>query len=71
MTDIQNPFDDESGTFLVLTNAEEQRSLWPEFAPVPAGWAVVYGPETRKACIEHIERTWTDLRPLSLREQTS
>jgi len=30
-----NPFDDEDGRFLVLTNAEEQYSLWPAGKPVP------------------------------------
>ena len=38
-----NPFDDEDGAFFVLVNDEEQHSLWPSFADVPAGWRVVYG----------------------------
>ena len=38
-----NPFDDETGTFLVLVNDEEQHSLWPTFADVPAGWRKVFG----------------------------
>ena len=35
-----NPFDDDNGTFFVLINDEEQHSLWPTFADVPAagGW---------------------------------
>ncbi|WP_167473041.1 MbtH family protein [Nocardia arthritidis] len=63
-----NPFDDEDGEFFVLINAEEQYSLWPTFADVPAGWRVALGPETRQRCLEHIERTWTDMRPKSLRD---
>ena len=31
-----NPFDDETGTFLVVVNDEDQHSLWPTFADVPA-----------------------------------
>jgi uncharacterized protein YbdZ (MbtH family) len=31
-----NPFDDEDGAFFVFVNDEEQHSLWPVFADVPA-----------------------------------
>ena len=61
-----NPFDDPDGTFLVLVNEEGQHSLWPSFAPVPAGWTATRGPAARQECVEHIERVWTDLRPASL-----
>jgi MbtH protein len=63
-----NPFDDESGTFLVLVNDEDQHSLWPAFTDVPAGWRVAHGEASRAACVEYVERSWTDLRPKSLRE---
>ncbi|CAL9325841.1 MbtH family protein [Streptomyces olindensis] len=65
---MANPFDDDSGVFRVLVNDEGQYSLWPDFAPVPAGWESVHGPDTRTACLEHIERNWTDMRPRSLAE---
>ncbi|WP_331744485.1 MbtH family protein [Streptomyces mirabilis] len=63
-----NPFDDENGEFLVLVNDEEQHSLWPTFAEVPAGWRSVFGPDTRARCLEYVEEHWTDMRPRSLRE---
>ena len=63
-----NPFDDENGLFYVLTNDEEQHSLWPVFADVPAGWRVVLGEETRANCLAYIEENWTDMRPRGLRE---
>ncbi|WLQ32044.1 MbtH family protein [Streptomyces castrisilvae] len=63
---MTNPFDDQDGTFVVLVNDENQHSLWPQFADVPAGWTVSHGPGTHAACLEHIERTWTDMRPKSL-----
>jgi MbtH protein len=62
-----NPFDDESGRFMVLVNTEGQHSLWPEFRSVPAGWDVVFGGAERQACTDYIERSWTDMRPRSLR----
>ena len=64
-----NPFDDDDGRFFVLVNDEEQHSLWPVFADVPAGWRVVYGEADRAACLHHIEENWTDIRPKSLRER--
>ena len=64
---MSNPFDDPDGTFLVLVNDEDQHSLWPAFAPVPAGWRTAAGPDTRQACLDHVETHWTDLRPRSLR----
>ncbi|GAA3601391.1 MbtH family protein [Kineosporia mesophila] len=63
-----NPFDAD-GRFLVLANAEDQHSLWPVFAPVPAGWEVRYGEDSREQCLEYIETHWTDMRPRSLREE--
>lgn len=66
---MANPFDNESGTFLVLVNDENQHSLWPAFAEVPAGWMSVFGEESRKACMDYIEENWTDMRPKSLIEE--
>ncbi|WP_329214004.1 MbtH family protein [Streptomyces sp. NBC_01485] len=65
---MANPFDDENGVFRVLVNDEGQYSLWPDFAPVPAGWSSVHGPDTRAACLAYVERHWTDMRPRSLAE---
>ena len=62
-----NPFDDESGTFLVLVNDEGQHSLWPTFAAVPAGWQVAAPAGTRAQALDFVEQHWTDLRPLSVR----
>jgi MbtH protein len=64
-----NPFDDDSGQFLVLRNEESQHSLWPAFAPVPAGWQVVFGVAARQACLDYITANWTDIRPASLVRQ--
>ena len=63
-----NPFDDDGGTFYVLANDEEQRSLWPAFVDVPAGWRVVFGEDTRANCVAYVEQNWTDTRPKTLRD---
>lgn len=57
----RNPFDDDDGTFRVLANSAGDLSLWPEFAQVPAGWSVVFGPTDRAACIVHLERSESDV----------
>ena len=64
-----NPFDDDNNRFVVLVNDEEQHSLWPSFADVPAGWRVIYGEAARAECLDYIDRNWTDIRPKSLRER--
>jgi MbtH protein len=64
-----NPFDDRDAQFLVLMNDEEQYSLWPCFAAVPAGWRTVLGKTDRQSCIDYINQNWTDMRPLSLRKR--
>ncbi|GAQ59383.1 MbtH family protein [Streptomyces acidiscabies] len=63
-----NPFEDDDARYLVLTNDEGQHSLWPAFAEVPDGWTVAHPEDTRQACLEYVERNWTDMRPKSLVE---
>jgi MbtH protein len=65
---MTNCFEDEDGIYLVLVNDEEQYSLWRDFLDVPAGWKAVGPKGTRQECLDFIEKTWTDMRPKSLRE---
>ncbi|GHB14525.1 MbtH protein [Streptomyces tendae] len=67
---MENPFENPSGEFLVLVNAENQHSLWPSFVEVPDGWTIVHGPDNRQACLNHISAQWTDMRPKSLIDLT-
>jgi MbtH protein len=61
-----NPFEDENGVYHVLINDEGQHSLWPSFVEVPSGWTIIHKSETRAACLEFINKNWTDMRPKSL-----
>ena len=63
-----NPFDDDNGSFYVLINDEEQHSLWPAFADLPAGWTVVFGEAGRADCLDYVDEHWSDIRPRSLRD---
>ncbi|GIH26477.1 protein mbtH [Acrocarpospora phusangensis] len=63
---MANPFEDDGAIYRVLVNEERQYSLWPAAIPVPAGWTAVFGDDSRQACLDYVEATWTDLRPASL-----
>ncbi|HET8970784.1 MAG TPA: MbtH family protein [Candidatus Nanopelagicales bacterium] len=58
-----NPFDDPDGTFSVLVNDAGQHSLWPVFRDVPDGWTPVFGPGSRDAALDYVERHWPDISP--------
>jgi len=55
--------------YKVVLNDEEQYSIWPAERDNALGWRDEGTRGTREACLEHIERIWTDMRPLSLRRQ--
>ena len=61
-------FDLEDGVFKVLVNHEEQYSLWPEWKKIPGGWTDTGVQGDKKTCLEYVDKTWTDMRPLSLRK---
>ena len=65
---MTNPFEDEKGTYHVLINDEGQHSLWPSFIDVPKGWTIIRKSDTRAACLDFINKNWTDMRPNSLIE---
>jgi uncharacterized protein YbdZ (MbtH family) len=56
-----NLFESAGNKFLVLVNAQRQHSLWPSAMPPPAGWTVVYGEAAKDACMDYIDKHWTDL----------
>jgi len=68
---MTNPFDDETNEFLVLVNDEDQYSLWPAFAEVPAGWTVALVAGPRDTALAYVETHWSDLRPRSVRERAT
>jgi uncharacterized protein YbdZ (MbtH family) len=50
-----NPFEDETGTYQVLVNDENQHSLWPADIDVPAGWRIVLAAGGRAECLAYVE----------------
>ncbi|WP_416975966.1 MbtH family protein [Streptomyces sp. 4F14] len=59
-----NPFEDDNGTYLVLTDAEGRHSLWPAAIAVPDGWDVALGASSRADCLAYVEENWTDICPV-------
>lgn len=58
---------EDTTTYTVVVNHEEQYSIWPAHREVPLGWREVGVRGTKAECLAHIEQVWTDMRPLSLR----
>lgn len=61
--------EDDTTTYKVVINHEEQYSIWPADRENPLGWKTVGKQGTKKACLDYIEEVWTDMRPLSLRQK--
>jgi MbtH protein len=61
-------FDDQDAIFTVVVNHEEQYSIWPTSLPEAPGWREVGVTGTKDVCLQYIDKVWTDMRPLSLRE---
>lgn len=56
-------------TYKVVVNHEEQYSIWPAYKANPLGWKDEGYSGTKEECLGHIKEVWTDMRPLSLRNQ--
>jgi MbtH protein len=59
---------EDSTNYLVVINQEEQYSIWPADKEIPMGWNTVGFQGPKSDCLSHIEKVWTDMRPLSLRQ---
>jgi MbtH protein len=60
---------EDNRTYVVVVNHEEQYSLWLADRQIPPGWTAVGNPGTKAECLNYVEQVWTDMRPLSLRNQ--
>jgi MbtH protein len=60
---------DDSTLYKVVSNHEEQYSVWFADRALPAGWSETGKTGTRDECLAHIDEVWTDLTPKSVRER--
>ncbi len=59
----------ETAIYSVVVNHEEQYSIWPAEREKARGWRAVGKTGTKEECLAYIKEVWTDMRPLSLRNQ--
>jgi len=60
---------EDTRTYKVVVNDEEQYSIWPADRANPLGWRDGGRTGLKAECLEYIEQVWTDMRPLSLRKR--
>ena len=62
---------EDTTTYKVVLNDEEQYSIWPADRANPLGWRDGGKTGTKAECLAFIKEVWTDMRPLSLRRAMS
>ncbi len=58
----------DGDVFKVIINDEDQYSIWPEKKEVPLGWKEAGFTGSKAEVTDFIDKTWTDMRPASLRK---
>jgi MbtH protein len=61
--------EEDTTTYKVVVNHEEQYSIYPDYKENPLGWKDVGKSGTKQECLDYIDEVWTDMRPLSLRKK--
>jgi MbtH protein len=60
---------EDTRTYGVVVNDEQQYSIWPQGRELPAGWRLEGTTGPKQDCLARIGEVWTDMRPLSLRKR--
>lgn len=60
---------EDTTTYEVVVNDEEQYSIWPAYREIPMGWRAVGKRGLKAECLAYVKEVWTDMRPLSLRKR--
>lgn len=55
--------------YTVVTNAQDQYSIWPVDRVMPFGWKAAGKTGIRSECLDFIADFWVDMRPLSLQKE--
>lgn len=58
---------EDTTTYRVLVNDEEQYSLWLADRESPPGWRDTGRRGSKAECLAYVREVWTDMRPASLR----
>jgi MbtH protein len=60
---------EDTTTYKVVINHEEQYSIWPADRENALGWRDAGRSGSKDECLAYIKEVWTDMRPLSLRQK--
>lgn len=60
---------EDTTTYKVVMNHEEQYSIWPAYRENALGWTDAGKFGSKAECLSYIKEVWTDMRPLSLRKR--
>jgi MbtH protein len=58
---------EDNADYKVLVNHEGQYSIWPVERDNPIGWNDGGKSGSKAECLAYIKEVWTDMRPLTLR----
>jgi MbtH protein len=58
-------------TYVAVVNHEGYYSIWRANKPVPLGWYKTDKVGAKEDLLHYIAGVWTDMRPLSLRQQAA
>ena len=61
--------EEDTRTYIVLINDEEQYSLWLKDKEIPRGWRSVGKVGSKEECSAYVDTMWIDMRPASLRQR--
>jgi MbtH protein len=60
--------EEDKSIYKVVVNHEKQYSIWPQDRENPLGWFDEGKTGPKRDCLDHIDKVWTDMRPLSLQK---
>ncbi|HEV2992742.1 MAG TPA: MbtH family protein [Candidatus Angelobacter sp.] len=56
-----NPDSENSTTYKVVANDDEQYSIWPTHCSTPSGWRDVGAVGSKEFCLAYVKKIWTDM----------
>lgn len=65
---MQTDEQQDTTSYKVVLNHEEQYSIWPAERENPPGWRDAGKSGSKQVCLAYIKDVWVDMRPLSVRK---
>jgi uncharacterized protein YbdZ (MbtH family) len=65
---MHNSEKEDTRIYKVVSNDEEQYSIWLDYQQIPLGWKYAGKTGTKAECLAYVKEVWTDMTPLSVRK---